>query len=119
MSISNTGAYLDNEKESKMKVIVRPMVLFSILDHFMRRKKDQKRVIGTFSKTNVVRRFFFFYNNNIKQVHFSERSQIMSRKLQTVIPFIIPNRQINVLSIRKFRTNSTRYIDAPTNRNKS
>ena len=57
MSISNTGAYLDNEKESKMKVIVRPMVLFSILDHFMRRKKDQKRVIGTFSKTKRRSRF--------------------------------------------------------------
>ena len=51
MSISNTGVYLDNEKESKLKLIVRPVVLFSILDHFMRRKKDQKRVIGTFSKT--------------------------------------------------------------------
>jgi len=44
------GMFLDDEKdvESTMKVEVRPVVLFSILDHFMRRKKDQKRVIGSF-----------------------------------------------------------------------
>ena len=44
------GMFLDDEKdvESAMKVEVRPVVLFSILDHFMRRKKDQKRVIGSF-----------------------------------------------------------------------
>ena len=124
MSISNTGLYLDDEKDISlnMRVIVRPMVLFSILDHFMRRQKDQKRVIGTqrtkapFPKSS--RSLKHQTPNTKHQVLFWEKSQIMLRKLQIVIPSIIPNRK-NVLSIRKFRTNSTRYIEEPTKRNKS